>query len=191
MTTTLQGALRPDADRLAVRFEQRYPATPAEVWSAISEPERIGRWLAPATLLEDGGYRLDFGDGEGHVTTGRIEICEPPRALVVTWDFPGEPTSRVSVEVRQDGDGTLLVLDHTRLPQNQGAGYGAGWEAHLALLEAQLSAAAAPDWDERFGALLPAYAAAAEDIRRTASGRLRAAAPPVAGPDVTVGSGSA
>ncbi len=162
-STTLQGALRPDADRLAVRFERRYPATPAEVWSAITEPERIGRWLAPTTLLEDRRYRLDFGDGQE--TTGTIEACDPPRALVVSWDFPGEPTSRVSVEIRPDGDGAVLVLDHTRLPLNQGAGYGAGWEAHLATLEAQLAGEPAPDWDERFTALLPAYRAAASALQ--------------------------
>jgi uncharacterized protein YndB with AHSA1/START domain len=162
MTTTLQGALRPDADRLAVRFERRYPATPAEVWSAITEPERVGRWLAPATLLGDGRYRLDFGDG--HETLGRVEVCEAPHSLVVSWDFSGEPTSRVSVEISPDGDGALLLLDHTRLPQNQGAGYGAGWEAHLATLEAQLSGTTPPDWDERFGALLPAYRAAAAGL---------------------------
>ena len=162
MTITLQGALRPDADRLAVRFERRYPATPAEVWSAITEPERIARWLASTTLLGDGRYRLDFGDD--HETLGQVEVCDAPRALVVTWEFPGEPASRVSVEVRPDGDGAVLLLDHTRLPQNQGAGYGAGWEAHLATLEAQLSGATAPDWDERFGAMLPAYRAAAAGL---------------------------
>jgi uncharacterized protein YndB with AHSA1/START domain len=167
MTTTLQGALRPDADRLAVRFERRYPATPDEVWGAVTEPERIGRWLAPVALLGESHYRIDFGDGQE--TTGTIEVCEAPRALVVTWDFPGEPPSRVSVEISPDGDGALLVLDHTRLPQNQGAGYGAGWEAHLAGLEAQLTGTAGPDWDERFTALLPAYRAAAEDIRQSAS----------------------
>ena len=158
-STTLQGALRPDADRLAVRFERRYPAAPSDVWSAITEPERVGRWLAPATLLGDGRYRLDFGDG--HETTGTIETCDAPRALVVTWDFTGEPTSRVSVEIRPDGDGAVLLLDHTRLPLDQGAGYGAGWEAHLATLEAQLTGDATPDWDERFNAMLPAYRAAA------------------------------
>ena len=166
MTTTLQGALRLDGDRLAVRFERRYPATPAEVWSAITEPERVGRWLAPTTLLGNGRYRLDFGDD--HVTTGEVETCDPPHALVVSWDFAGEPASRVSVEVRPEGDGSVLVLDHTRLPQDQGAGFGAGWEAHLATLEAQLSGESSPDWDERFGAMLPAYRAALADLRQPA-----------------------
>jgi uncharacterized protein YndB with AHSA1/START domain len=160
--TTIQGALRPDADRLAVRFERRYPAAPAEVWNAVTEPERIGRWLAPVTVLEDGRYRIDFGDGQE--TTGTIEVCDPPRALLVTWEFPGEPASRVSVEIRADGDGALLVLDHSRLPVNQGAGYGAGWEAYLARLETQLSGGTGPDWDERFGQLLPAYRGAAAGL---------------------------
>jgi uncharacterized protein YndB with AHSA1/START domain len=159
VTISLRGALRPDADRLAVRFERRYPATPAEVWSAVTEPERIARWLAPTTLLDDRRYRIDFGDDQR--TTGEIVRCDPPRSLLVTWDFAGEPTSRVSLHVRPDGDGAVLVLDHARLPRNQGAGYGAGWEAYLARLEAELSEAAPPDWDERFAALLPAYRAAA------------------------------
>jgi len=68
--------------------------------------------------------------------------------------------------VRPDGDGAVLVLDHTRLPQNQGAGYGAGWEAHLAGLEAQLAGATGSDWDERFAALLPAYRTAAATLPR-------------------------
>ena len=155
MTETLQGALRPDADRLAVRFERRYASTPAEVWAAVTEPERIGRWLAPVTLLDDRRYRLDFGDD--HVTLGDVVECDAPRALTVTWDFPGEPPSRVAVQLHPDGDGTVLVLDHTRLPHDQGAQYGAGWEAHLATLEAQLTGAPQPDWDQRFGTLLPAY----------------------------------
>ena len=162
MTMTLQGALRPDGDRLAVHFERRYAATPAEVWSAVTEPDRVGRWLAPVTLLDDRRYRLDFdGDNEA---TGAIEVCDAPRTLVVTWDFPGEPTSRVAVEVRPDGDGVVLVLDHTRLPHGQGAQYGAGWEAHLATLEAQVTGTPAPDWDERFGALLPGYREALADL---------------------------
>lgn len=167
MTTTLQGALRPDADRLAVRFERRYPATPAEVWSAVTEPDRVSRWLAPTTLHEDGRYRLDFGDG--HQTVGEVVTCDPPRALVVSWDFPGEPASRVAVEVRPDGDGAVLVLDHTRLPQDQGAGYGAGWEAHLSTLEAQLRGTPARDWGEHFAALLPAYRDALAGLGQRAS----------------------
>ncbi len=167
MTDTLQGALRPDADRLAVRFERRYPATPAEVWSAVTEPERVGRWLAPLAMLDERRYRLDFGDG--HTTEGEVLVCEPPRLLTVTWEFTGEPVSRVAVEVRADGDGALLVLDHTRLPQDQGAGYGAGWEAHLATLEAQLTGAVAPDWDDRFSALLPAYRDRLTALRQPAS----------------------
>jgi uncharacterized protein YndB with AHSA1/START domain len=179
MTTTLQGALRPDADRVAVRFERRYPATATEVWSAVTDPERISRWLAPTTLLEDGRYRIDFSDG--YATVGEVVECDPPRSLVVTWDFPDEPTSRVAVEVLPDGDGSLLVLDHTRLPLNQGAGYGAGWEAHLAGLEAQLAGQIPPDWDERFGALLPAYLSALGSLQHAAQ----------SDPSIRAGSGSA
>src|SRR5689334_5620165 len=61
-----------------------YPATPAEVWNAVTQPERITRWLAPTTLPDDGCFMIDFGNGQQ--TTGEVVSCEPPRALAVTWD---------------------------------------------------------------------------------------------------------
>ena len=164
---TLQSALRPDGDRVAVRFERRYAATPVELWSAVTDPGRVGRWLAPVTLLDERRYRLDFGDD--HTTLGEVLACEPPRLLTVSWEFTGEPASRVHVELHPDGAGAVLVLDHTRLPVGQGVGYGAGWQAHLAGMEAQLTGTAAPDWDELFTALLPAYQERLAALHATAS----------------------
>jgi uncharacterized protein YndB with AHSA1/START domain len=47
-----EGLLRTEGDRRGVRFEPRYDATPAEIWSALTEPERMRRWLANVAELE-------------------------------------------------------------------------------------------------------------------------------------------
>jgi uncharacterized protein YndB with AHSA1/START domain len=163
MTTTAdQGQLRVDGDRRGVRFERRYEATPAGVWSALTEPERLSRWLAEADLdLRVGGkYILRFmGEDEGQTTRGEVVAVEPERLLELTWLYPGENDTVVRFELRPDGDGTILVLDHRGLPVEAAPGYGGGWHAHLEALEAHLGAGGEPDWWGRYKELRPLYEA--------------------------------
>ncbi|HEX5533700.1 MAG TPA: SRPBCC domain-containing protein [Actinomycetales bacterium] len=180
--STIDGVLRLEADAVAVRFERHYATDVADLWSAITKPARLARWFetveaADGGLCEGGGYRIDWG--EGGITEGAIERCRPPHELQVTWTFPGEPTSLLVVQLRPasggadavEGDepGAVLVIDHSRLPATQAAGYGAGWHAYLDRLAAEGVAsgsddAASPhggfDWDQRWSELMPAYRAA-------------------------------
>ena len=158
----LQGQLREDGEHRAVRFEHRYEASPAEVWSALTEPERLARWLADAELdLRVGGhYILRFlGEDEGQTTTGEVLALEPERLLELTWLYPGEGDTVLRFELRPDGDGTILVLDHRALPVEAAPGYGGGWQAHLEALEAHLGAEGQPDWWGRYKELRPLYEA--------------------------------
>ena len=45
----LLGALRADGSRAAVRFERTYATTCEDLWSAVTEPERLARWFAPVS----------------------------------------------------------------------------------------------------------------------------------------------
>lgn len=86
----------------------------------------------------------------------------------MTWGFEGEGDSILAVELRPEGTGTCLVLDHRRLPGEAAAGYGAGWHLHLDALEADLRGTEAPSWEKRYPVLLPTYrssAAAASDLQ--------------------------
>lgn len=161
---TKAGTLRADGERCAVRFERRYDATPEELWAALTEPEQLAGWLARAPRFDRDGVDLVFGDGTGaQRASGRVLAWDEPRLLEYEWRFPGEDESVVRFELRPLEHGTLLVLDHRRLGRNAGAGYGAGWHAHLDALE-RLDAFSDDAWTRRFEELLPAYVAQADEL---------------------------
>ncbi len=59
-------------------------------------------------------------------------------------------------ELRPDGTGTTLVLDHRGLPPSAIAGYGAGWHSHLDSLDAHVNGGQS-DWSARFEELGAEY----------------------------------
>jgi uncharacterized protein YndB with AHSA1/START domain len=118
-----------DGDEVGVRMERRYPAAPADVWEALTDPDRIRRWLMPISgnLRLGGHFQLEGNAG------GNILRCEPPRLLQVT--FGGE-TSLVEVRLAADGRDTVLTLVHTVPKELAGSVAGAlfvgpGWDGAL------------------------------------------------------------
>jgi uncharacterized protein YndB with AHSA1/START domain len=149
------GELRPDGDRSAVRFERLFDFTPAEVWSALTDPAQLPGWLGHVsrwTLAAGEEYELDVGGP----TTGRIVTLQPGRVLELTWTYGDEPESLLRFEILPREHGCLLVLDHRRLDRAEAAGYGAGWHAHLDGLALHL-AGQRGDWDELYRELRPSY----------------------------------
>lgn len=157
---TEHGTITTDGGTRTVRFERRYDAAPAEVWAALTEPERLGRWLTEATFegREGGAVAFDFGDGG--VCRGTVLVWGPPAVLEYEWDFPDEHRSVVRWELAPDGDGTRLTLVHRLLQPGSAPGYGAGWHAHLDGLAAELGGSAVT-WDDRYAQLRPDYDALA------------------------------
>ena len=114
---------------VAVTLQRHYPAEVADVWQAITDPDRVRRWFVPLSgdLREGGNFQL-----EGHAG-GDILSCEPPRHLVVT--FGGE-SSIVDVVLSGEQDQTLLQLTHSVPIELAGSGAGAlyvgpGWDGAL------------------------------------------------------------
>jgi len=116
-------------ETVVVTLERRYAAEVADVWQAITDPDRVRRWFLPLTgdLREGGTFQLENHAG------GDIMTCEPPRHLVVT--FGGE-SSIVDVVLAGEGDQTLLKLTHSVPIELAGSGAGAlyvgpGWDGAL------------------------------------------------------------
>ncbi len=149
------GTVRRDGDFGAVRFERVYAFSPAELWDAWTSPARIERWLGASLVgaLEPGGSaRLVWGDDPDSQVELVVNELKPPELLEWQWTINGEPPTLLRVELTPRPDGTLLVLDHSRLPATQFAGLSAGWHDFLDVL-----GSGEPSGEDRWRELLPSY----------------------------------
>ena len=139
-----------DAHRILLR--RTYDAPIDDVWDALTDPERIGRWFLPVS----GDYRLggtyQFEGNAG----GRIVACDRPNRLKVTWVFgevpEGPDNSLVEVRLSRAGDeATVFELEHTAIVPDEmwdqfGPGaVGVGWEQGLLGLQLHLSGGSVGD----------------------------------------------
>ncbi len=157
MKTQIMGSLRVEGERRAVRHERRYNATPEEVWAALTAPEQVRNWLAEMTIEARAGGRITFAWENGYTHEGVVRVFDPPTTFEYTWE-EGEP-SVVRFELVSDGEGTLLVLDHSKIVADSAASIGAGWHMHLDAMEALLggSPQTPAEWNARYDGILPAY----------------------------------
>lgn len=126
-----------------VRASRHYATTPGDLWSALSDKERLQRWFAKVSGDFKQGGRFSI---EGNAN-GEIVACEPHRLLALTWEFGGN-TSWVCVTIEESGEGSLLTLEH-ELPTDgksqahwdqYGPGAtGVGWELAMLGLDMHIS----------------------------------------------------
>ncbi|MGC1238831.1 MAG: SRPBCC domain-containing protein [Acidimicrobiales bacterium] len=158
---------RLDGERGAVRVEDVYDTDIDDLWSAITDPIRVSRWLATVDGdLRKGGliYARFTSSYEG---PGRIDVCDPPHRLLVTFE-PGTndeaPTEAVLTPV---GQKTHLMIEQRGIPQNDLVSHGAGWQAHVEDLSSYLTGGSVAEpraWLARLSELTPAYQRVFEEL---------------------------
>jgi uncharacterized protein YndB with AHSA1/START domain len=163
------GSLRSADGKGVVRMEDRVDAGIDDVWSALSDPSRLARWYGEVEgdLRPGGEYRARLL-ASGWEGIGRVEVCEPPRRLLVTTkhlnhlDDPDE--GAIEVTLAADGDQTIVVWEERGMPVNLLAAYGAGIQVHVEDLAAHLAGQERCDADARWAELQPAYQDLAANI---------------------------
>jgi uncharacterized protein YndB with AHSA1/START domain len=163
--TRILGSLRRlDDAKGAVTVEDLYDTAIDDLWSAVTEPDRLAWWVATVEgdLRVGGTVRAKFTSGyEG---AGRVDVCDAPRRLVVTFQ-PGSPEETVmEANLAPVGDRTRLIIEERGLPIAEVADHGAGWQAHIEDLAAHLGGREPSTWHERWTELRPAYAGIAEAL---------------------------
>lgn len=141
-----------------VRMEDRFETDIDNLWSALTEPGRLARWLGDVEgdLRLGGTFRAQFF-ASGWEGTGRVEACEPPKRLLVRSKGADEQEEHtVEARLTPDGDGTTLVIEERGMPIDQLAAYGAGNQMHVEDLAAYLGGRERVDAD-RWKELMPAY----------------------------------
>jgi uncharacterized protein YndB with AHSA1/START domain len=151
------GSLQSAGGKGVVRMQDRYDTDLDDLWSALTEPSRLARWLGEVEgdLCLGGEFRAHFADGyEG---TGRVDVCEPPRRLLLTMK-PGQPDEgTIEATLTADGDQTLLAWEERGMPLDLLAAYGAGIQIHVEHLAAYLAGRELCDIVTRWQQLQPDY----------------------------------
>jgi uncharacterized protein YndB with AHSA1/START domain len=161
--TRILGSLDVADGKGIVRMQDRYDTGIDDLWTALTDPDRLARWIAEVEgdLRLGGEFRARFTSGwEG---TGRVQACEPPRRLLVLTRDADEPDEQViEATLTADGDQTILVIEERGLPIEHLAAHGAGWQVHVEDLAAHLAGRERCDIKARWTELLPVYQALGE-----------------------------
>ena len=142
-----------------VRMEDRFGTDIDDLWSALTDPRRLARWMGEVEgdLRLGGEFRARFFSS-GWEGTGRVEACEPPRRLLLLTVQPGQSREHfIEVTLAADGAQTIVVWEERGMPLGQLAAYGAGIQVHVEDLAAHLAGRERCDADARWNALRPAY----------------------------------
>ena len=153
------GSLRSADGKGVVRMEDRFGTDIDDLWSALTDPRRLARWLGDfeGDLRLGGEFRARFF-ASGWEGTGRVDACEPPQRLLVTTRHRDQTEEHaIEATLTADGDQTILVLEERGMPLDQLAAYGAGIQVHVEDLAAYLAGGERCDADARWNELLPAY----------------------------------
>jgi uncharacterized protein YndB with AHSA1/START domain len=156
--TRVLGALRAADGSGVVHLEDRYATDAPDLWSALTEPERLARWLGDVDgdLRVGGEFRARFF-ASGWEGTCRVEVCDAPTRLVVRTTSPDQPDGVIEATLTPDGDGTVLVIEDRGMPLTDIAAYGAGDQVHVEDLAAYLAGGERCDARARWAELAPAY----------------------------------
>jgi uncharacterized protein YndB with AHSA1/START domain len=106
-----------------------------EVWSFITEPQKLKTWLAKAEIdLKVGGV-IDLRYDTGYVAKGSILRLVPDSLLEYTWWGGDEPESVLRWELKSVSESaTELALIHTFEHKCDLPKILSGWHVHLDML---------------------------------------------------------
>ena len=125
-----------------IALEQRIAAPPSTVYRYLTESEKWLLWQGASASIDaiEGGI-FSMVMRNGMKARGQfVELVKNTR-VVFTWgwvDRPGIPPGSTTVEIDlvSDGEGTLLVLTHRNLPEDEVPEHKTGWVYHLPRLAA-------------------------------------------------------
>lgn len=142
-----------------VQLTRRFRAPIDAVWAAMTESERLERWIGrwegdPRTGRVD-FYMTAEGD-DVPAEEYRIEVCEPPHRFAGTTSV-GDDQWRLRFELSESEGVTTLVFAQAVVDDLDNV--GPGWEYYLDRLEVALAGGdvAAVSWDSYYPAMRSYY----------------------------------
>jgi uncharacterized protein YndB with AHSA1/START domain len=135
-----------DADGVRLEFVRTYDAPAADVWSAVTDPERMERWIGRWTGDPASGqvqFEMPGPDGATPQPV-TIDACEPPTAFRATISTPDGPWP-LSLSLTAEGERTTLLFTHRLSEPYDASSVGPGWQYYLDRLGASVEGQPVPD----------------------------------------------
>lgn len=130
--STPTGRIETEGGSHRLVIERTFDAPIDDVWAAVTEPERMARWIGtwsgdPATKRV--AFRMLFEDGDSSEDV-EIRECDPPRRLAVTT-YAGEFSWQLELDLSERNGVTTLVFTQPGIDPAQAGDTGPGWEYYL------------------------------------------------------------
>jgi uncharacterized protein YndB with AHSA1/START domain len=133
MTVRPTGRLELVGDRLTLFVTRTFDAPIEDVWAAITEPDRLARWIGTWSGDPESGSVLFAMTAEGQAPPGdamEIRECTPPRRLAVTSQVV-EQRWYLDVDLSEADGVTTLAFSQPDVDHLDAPSVGAGWEYYL------------------------------------------------------------
>src|SRR4051794_38035819 len=145
----IQGSLGAEDGAGVVRLEARLATDVDDLWSALTDRQRLAGWLGEVDGDLRGGELRGNWLASGWEGTLRIEVCEPPRRLVVAAEAE-DGCSVIEMTLAAGSDHSVLLFEDRGVPMVTIAAYGAGNQIHVEDLAAYLDGRGRCDARARF-----------------------------------------
>ncbi|MGY1635839.1 SRPBCC family protein [Geodermatophilus sp. SYSU D00742] len=156
-----RGVVTTGADgRRRLEFRRSWPDPIEDVWSAVTEPERLARWIGTYDGERGAGgtgvFTMTHEDGEHAGEALRILECDPPRRLVLEWDAEWE--WRVELDLSAAEGVTTLVFTQVLRADIDPGDIAGGWHWYLDKLDAEVAGGDGPgEWEPFWAEVGPLY----------------------------------
>ena len=126
---------------MVVRREVQIAAPPATVFAFLTDPDKILQWLGTEATVEPhtGGIYL-VNVGGRHLARGQFTEVIPVHRLAYTFGWEGREktppgSSLIEIDLIDHGDGTLVRMTHSGLPDaEECASHAEGWAHYFGRL---------------------------------------------------------
>ena len=122
----------------AVHCSVKIDAPPEAVWPFLVDAEKMQQWCGQVVNIDPkpgGSYRVQIQ--EPIVMSGSYKEVVPNEKVVIAWGWEGDAlgvppgSSTVEISLHKDGDGTIVKLVHSGLPEPARVHHGDGWTHYL------------------------------------------------------------
>jgi uncharacterized protein YndB with AHSA1/START domain len=124
----------------SLTIKRRFNAPPAKVFAAWTDPQKMMRWMGPASIIRceaendlriGGRYHIKMVvPNDEHDVSGVYREIVPDEKVVFTWAWKTTPEreSLVTVTIKPDGDGSFMTLQHEQFFDAAARdGHNKGW----------------------------------------------------------------